>query len=72
MPSQKLRPVQKSAPGLLQRGLIHRKSVISRIKNGAKAMKRPIYNICHLCFFNQVRMAFFCAMEDFMHPRKIS
>ena len=36
-----------------------------------KAIKHPIYIICHLCFFNQVRMAYFCAMEDFMDPRKI-
>ena len=33
-------------------------------------MKRPIYSICHLCFFNQVRMAYFLRYGRFYEPHK--
>ena len=54
----------------LEKISFHRKSVISSIKNDVKAMKRPIYVICHLCFFNQVRIAYFLRYGRFYGPQK--
>ena len=55
---------------LSKRSVFIEKSVISHIKNDMKAMKLPIYIICHLCFFNQVRMAYFLHYGRFYGPQK--
>ena len=33
-------------------------------------MKHPIYIICHLCFFNQVQMAYILLYGRFYGPQK--